>query len=155
MHRSKQINTNPVHEPNWILLIISGCIKWKKSNAMASESSFAHNLFSKIQIFYVSLDFLYAYLFPAASEIQRLFVIWLILVHHLLITSLLLLALLATTFLWLSTGTCKDEMVAGRNISSIYQKARAALPAVVPCVVAQQLNRHGNIIWFQKWSFVI
>ena len=77
------INTNQVHEPNWILLITSGCMNSKKSNAVASESSLGHKVVSKTQIFYVSPDFLY--LFPSASEIRRLFVIWLILGHHLLI----------------------------------------------------------------------
>ena len=37
--------------------------------------------------------------------------------------NLLLLASLATTFLWLSTGTWTDEMVAGRFNCSIHQKA--------------------------------
>ena len=49
--RSKQIITNQVHEPNWILFITCGCMKWKKSNAVANESSFGHNVFSKTQIF--------------------------------------------------------------------------------------------------------
>ena len=48
-------------------------------------------------------------------------------------TSLLLLASLATTFLWLSTGTCTDETVAGRIISSIHEKASTACSCTMRC----------------------
>ena len=67
-------------------------------------------------------------------------------------TSLLLLASLATTFLWLSTGTCTDEMVADMAVFT----ERPALLAVVPCFVAQQLNRHEkHIIRFLEWTRII
>ena len=46
-------------------------------------------------------------------------------------TNLLLLASLATTFLWLSTGTSTDKMVAGNSLA-VFTK-RPALLAVVPC----------------------
>ena len=93
-NRPKQINTNQVHEPNWILPIKSGWLKifrysisfvyqLKKSNAVATEGPFGHNVFSKTQISHVFLVFLY--LFPTASEIHHLFVLWFILGHHLLI----------------------------------------------------------------------
>ena len=37
---------------------------------------------------------------------------------------------------------------------AVFTKRPAQL-AVVPCIVSYQLNRHGNIIWLQKWTCII
>ena len=48
----------------------------------------------------------------------------------------------------------QDRNLYRRESLAVFTK-RPALPAIVPCFVAQQLNRHGNIVRFQKWTFVI
>ena len=94
--RSQQINANQVHEPNWMLLIASRCIKnslirtfntwnfsflnqWQRK-AMPWLPKVLWACVFKRQISHVFHVFLW--ILPTASEIHHLFVIWLISGHN-------------------------------------------------------------------------